>query len=193
MQQVDRAGAVRAFPMDDRKQRLIVTGDDGDRLGFLGWEVADAAALDALAARLDAHGIKVRRAPAPWPTSATWPISSSFRTLRATGSKCSTHLQSPVILSGRAGRSRGSARARSVWDAPRSTSKTPKRICDVRKTPPQQQRATAAPGRKCCGLGFPGMRLTSDRFAAKPSPQRLMWPTDGDGKRIVQHSVAVSQ
>jgi len=63
MQQVDRAGAVRAFRMDDRKQRLIVTGDEGEGLGFLGWEVADAAALDALAARLDAYGVEVRRAP----------------------------------------------------------------------------------------------------------------------------------
>ena len=61
MQPVDRAGAVRAFRMDDRKQRLIVTGDEGEGLGFLGWEVADAAALDALAARLDAHGVAVRR------------------------------------------------------------------------------------------------------------------------------------
>jgi hypothetical protein len=63
MQQVDRAGAVWAFRMDDRKQRLIVTGDDGDGLGFLGWEVADAAALDALGARLEAHEVDVRRAP----------------------------------------------------------------------------------------------------------------------------------
>jgi len=62
MQQVDRAGAVLTFRMDDRKQRLIVTSDDGEGLGFLGWEVANAAALDVLAARLDAHGVKVRRA-----------------------------------------------------------------------------------------------------------------------------------
>ena len=61
MQRVDRAGAVRAFRMDDRKQRLIVTGDQGEGLSFLGWEVADAAALDALAARLEAHGVEVRR------------------------------------------------------------------------------------------------------------------------------------
>ena len=61
MQRVDRAGAVRAFRMDDRKQRLIVTGAEGEGLGFLGWEVADAAALDALAARLEAHGVEVRR------------------------------------------------------------------------------------------------------------------------------------
>jgi 2,3-dihydroxybiphenyl 1,2-dioxygenase len=63
MQPVDRAGAVRAFRMDDRKQRLVVTRDQGDGLGFLGWEVADAAALGTLAARLDAHGIKVQHAP----------------------------------------------------------------------------------------------------------------------------------
>jgi catechol 2,3-dioxygenase-like lactoylglutathione lyase family enzyme len=63
MQQVDRGGAVRAFRMDDRRQRLIVTGDEGEGLGFLGWEVTDAAALDALAARLDAHGVAVRHPP----------------------------------------------------------------------------------------------------------------------------------
>src|SRR5262245_19031529 len=27
----------------------------------------------------------------------------------------------------------------------------------------------------------------------KPSPQRLIWPTEGDGKCIVQHTVSVSQ
>jgi hypothetical protein len=27
----------------------------------------------------------------------------------------------------------------------------------------------------------------------KPSPQRLIWPTEGDGKCIVQHNVSVSQ
>jgi 2,3-dihydroxybiphenyl 1,2-dioxygenase len=63
MQQVDSAGAVRAFRMDDRKQRLIVTGEEGEGLGFLGWKAGGAAALDALAARLDAHGVEVWRAP----------------------------------------------------------------------------------------------------------------------------------
>lgn len=61
MQQVDRAGAVRAFRMDDRRQRLIVTGDEGEGLGFMGWEVADAAALDALGARLERHGVAAAR------------------------------------------------------------------------------------------------------------------------------------
>ena len=61
LQAVDRGGAMRAFRMDDRKQRLIVDGGlpDGER--FFGWEVADAAALDALAARLEKAGVAVRR------------------------------------------------------------------------------------------------------------------------------------
>jgi 2,3-dihydroxybiphenyl 1,2-dioxygenase len=63
MQQVDRGGSVRAFRMDDRKQRLIVTGDEGEGVEFIGWEVADAAALDILAARLEAHGVEVLRPP----------------------------------------------------------------------------------------------------------------------------------
>lgn len=62
MQQVDRGGAARAYRMDDRKQRLIVTGDEGDGLAFLGWEVADGTALATLAARIEAQGIAVRRA-----------------------------------------------------------------------------------------------------------------------------------
>lgn len=61
LQAVDRGGAIRAYRMDDRKQRLIFDGalPEGER--FFGWEVADAAALDALAGRLDAAGVAVRR------------------------------------------------------------------------------------------------------------------------------------
>jgi transposase len=53
LQAVDRGGAMRAFRMDDRKQRLIVDGGltDGER--FFGWEVSDATALDTLARRLE--------------------------------------------------------------------------------------------------------------------------------------------
>jgi len=61
MERVDGAGPVRAFRMDDRKQRLIVTGDENEGLNFLGWEVTNAAALDAVAARLESHGVAVRR------------------------------------------------------------------------------------------------------------------------------------
>ena len=61
LQAVDRGGAIRAFRMDDRKQRLIFDGGltDGDR--FFGWEVTDATELDRLAGRLENAGVAVRR------------------------------------------------------------------------------------------------------------------------------------
>jgi 2,3-dihydroxybiphenyl 1,2-dioxygenase len=61
MQRVDRAGGAHVFRMDDRAQRLVVTPESDDGLAFLGWEVADATALDGLAARLEAAGTEVRR------------------------------------------------------------------------------------------------------------------------------------
>jgi hypothetical protein len=53
LQRVDRSRSTIAFRMDDRKQRIVVDADGGEGIGFFGWEVADAAALDALAARLE--------------------------------------------------------------------------------------------------------------------------------------------
>jgi 2,3-dihydroxybiphenyl 1,2-dioxygenase len=64
MQAVDRGGAMRAFRMDDRKQRLIVDGAMPDGQRVFGWEVADAAALDNLASRLENAGVAVRQGPA---------------------------------------------------------------------------------------------------------------------------------
>lgn len=64
MQAVDRGGDVRAFRMDDRKQRLVVDGSIAEGQRYFGWELADEAALDALAARLDGAGVAVRREPA---------------------------------------------------------------------------------------------------------------------------------
>jgi 2,3-dihydroxybiphenyl 1,2-dioxygenase len=61
MQRIDKSRTSLAFRMDDRKQRLLVDADGGEGIGCMGWEVADAAALDALAARLEAAGIKVAR------------------------------------------------------------------------------------------------------------------------------------
>ncbi|MFL1463779.1 VOC family protein [Roseococcus sp. DSY-14] len=60
MQRVDQGGGLQHFRMDDRAQRLIVA--PGDAPATIGWEVADAAALDALAARLEARSTRVRRA-----------------------------------------------------------------------------------------------------------------------------------
>ncbi len=64
MQMVERGNACRAFRMDDRKQRLVVDRSLADGERYFGFEVADAPALDALAARLEAHGVAVRREPA---------------------------------------------------------------------------------------------------------------------------------
>jgi 2,3-dihydroxybiphenyl 1,2-dioxygenase len=61
MQQVDRAKSVRAFRMDDRKQRLIVNDNAAETLGFLGFEVADAVTLERVAARVEASGHAVSR------------------------------------------------------------------------------------------------------------------------------------
>ncbi len=64
MQAVERGAVCRAFRMDDRTQRLIVdsTASEGSR--FFGWETADGAALDTLAAKLEAAGVAVRAEPA---------------------------------------------------------------------------------------------------------------------------------
>ena len=64
LQRIDKSRSTLAFRMDDRKQRIIVDADGGDGIGFFGWEVADAAVLDALAARLELNGIMVARGSA---------------------------------------------------------------------------------------------------------------------------------
>src|ERR1700689_1511137 len=61
LQRSDKSRSTLAFRMDDRKQRIIVDADGGEGIGFFGWEVADAAALDAIAAQLENNGIKVAR------------------------------------------------------------------------------------------------------------------------------------
>ena len=61
-----RAAARSLCGMDDRKQRVIVHTDEDEGPSFDGLEVADAAALDALAAHLEKSGVKSRAAPARW-------------------------------------------------------------------------------------------------------------------------------
>jgi len=50
LQRIDKSRSTLAFRMDDRKQRIIISADGGEGLSFFGWEVADATALDAIAA-----------------------------------------------------------------------------------------------------------------------------------------------
>ena len=59
LQKIDKSRQSMAFRMDDRKQRIIVDQDGGAGVGFFGWEVADAATLEALAGKLEAAGVKV--------------------------------------------------------------------------------------------------------------------------------------
>jgi 2,3-dihydroxybiphenyl 1,2-dioxygenase len=61
MQVDERTANALRLRMDDRKQRLVVAPDIGEGAALFGWEVANAPALDALAARLEAASIKVRR------------------------------------------------------------------------------------------------------------------------------------
>ncbi len=61
MQLTDKSRGTLALRMDDRKQRVIVHTDADEGPSFYGWEVADAAALDALAAHLERNGVKVAR------------------------------------------------------------------------------------------------------------------------------------
>ena len=62
MQMVDKSRGTLALRMDDRRQRVVVSADGDEGLGFYGWEVADAAALDSLAAHLEQRGVTVARA-----------------------------------------------------------------------------------------------------------------------------------
>jgi 2,3-dihydroxybiphenyl 1,2-dioxygenase len=63
LQQVDGGSVTRSFRMDDRKQRIIADKDAvAER--YFGWEVRDAAALDAVAHKLEAAGVPVRQEPA---------------------------------------------------------------------------------------------------------------------------------
>jgi 2,3-dihydroxybiphenyl 1,2-dioxygenase len=61
MQLVEKTASSLALRMDDRKQRVIVNADGDGGAGFFGWEAGDAAALDALAARIERAGVAVAR------------------------------------------------------------------------------------------------------------------------------------
>lgn len=63
LQAVERGNNLLAFRMDDRKQRIVIDRALGNGTRFFGWEVADAAALDALAAKLEAASVAVTSEP----------------------------------------------------------------------------------------------------------------------------------
>src|SRR3954463_1016913 len=59
LQAVERTSSLLAFRMDDRKQRIVIDKSLPEGARFFGWEVADATALDALAAKLEKAGVDV--------------------------------------------------------------------------------------------------------------------------------------
>jgi 2,3-dihydroxybiphenyl 1,2-dioxygenase len=63
LQAVERSPSLLAFRMDDRKQRIVIDRSMPEGTRFFGWEVADAAALEALAARLEKHQFNVVAEP----------------------------------------------------------------------------------------------------------------------------------
>jgi len=63
LQAIERGNSLLAFRMDDRKQRIVIDRALAEGTRFFGWEVADAVALDALAARLERAGVAVTAEP----------------------------------------------------------------------------------------------------------------------------------
>src|SRR6195952_4389933 len=63
LQAVERGNSLLAFRMDDRKQRIVIDRAMPEGSRFFGWEVTDAADLDALAARLDKAGVPATAEP----------------------------------------------------------------------------------------------------------------------------------
>ena len=63
LQAVERSPSLLAFRMDDRKQRIVIDRSmaEGERL--FGWEVADAATLNELAARLESAEVEIIAEP----------------------------------------------------------------------------------------------------------------------------------
>jgi hypothetical protein len=121
LQLVERTRSALKFRMDDRKQRIVISSEEPAGNVF-GWEVADAAALDALAARLESAGIGVEHAPAAIASLRGVRDLIRFRTPPATGSRPFTAPRLPMRRSCLAGRSRASAPAPSAWATSSCTS-----------------------------------------------------------------------
>jgi 2,3-dihydroxybiphenyl 1,2-dioxygenase len=63
LQAIERSPSLLAFRMDDRKQRIVIDRALPEGSRFFGWEVADAPALNELAARLEWAEVEVTAEP----------------------------------------------------------------------------------------------------------------------------------
>ena len=57
MQSINHGTKSLCFRMDDQKQRFAISGEPGDKLAFLGWEVEKKSDLQMYAKRLDVIGV----------------------------------------------------------------------------------------------------------------------------------------
>jgi hypothetical protein len=96
LQAVERSASLLAFRMDDRKQRIVIDRAMPDGAPFFGWEVADAAALDQLGARLEAAKVDVTAEPQSLADNRRVRSLISFRDPPAIGSKPLTAPKSPI-------------------------------------------------------------------------------------------------
>src|SRR5260370_16651831 len=68
MQAVDRGAGIRAFRMDDRRQRLGLDSPLPDSTRYFGWAGPNPHPLDPPAARVPPAALPLPRAPPPPPT-----------------------------------------------------------------------------------------------------------------------------
>ena len=59
MQKMDYAKKSLCFRMDDQKQRFTISGEPGDKLAFLGWEIEEKSDFQKYAKRLEDNGVDV--------------------------------------------------------------------------------------------------------------------------------------
>ena len=60
MQKIDNSSKSLSFKMDNQKQRFSISGEPGDALAFLGWEVEKKSDLEIYANRLDKINVLVK-------------------------------------------------------------------------------------------------------------------------------------
>ena len=70
MQLVDRSAKTLALRMDDRKQRVVVTEDDGEGVAFFGWKSPTLPPSIVLPPGSSRRASRSRAARVRWPTSA---------------------------------------------------------------------------------------------------------------------------
>src|SRR5258708_13447485 len=79
LQAGERSSSLLAYRMDDRRQRIVIDRAMPEGARFFGWEVPDAAALDALAARLGQAEVNGIPQPQPLADSRRFRGRISFR------------------------------------------------------------------------------------------------------------------